>query len=137
MKTMISHSTAASIASSLPLMDSRRGEIEVALGRNMPRTGSGAPSDRQAAASAILDMLIEHAGRISEKGEIVRIDGHGVRHRQLGIGGAHYSCFGDGLRPVMRDVLGAEATPPLIAAWGDAYWAITRMVAAESVAQAA
>jgi hemoglobin-like flavoprotein len=137
MKTMISHSTAASIASSLPLMDSRRGEIEVALGRNLPRTGSGAPSDRQAAAAAILDMLLDHAGRISGKAEIARVDGHASRHRQLGIGAAHYSCFGDALGPVMKDVLGAKATPTLRAAWGDTYWAIARMVAAEPVALAA
>ena len=39
--------------------------------------------------------------------------------------------------PIMKDVLGAEAAPPLLSAWGDAYWAITRRVAAQPAAMAA
>jgi hemoglobin-like flavoprotein len=131
MITNISKATAATIRSSLPLMKAKREEFEAAMSRYLNRTGpiERAKGRHRLIAGAITDMLFDHAERASSTGEIGRIDRHGIRHRQLGIGGEYYASFGDGLRPVTTDVIGDDATPAVLAAWTDTYWAIARMVA--------
>ena len=134
----LSKASAATIRSSLPLMESKRDAIEAAMSRGRGQTGAGDRSAHNPVAAAfILDMLFDHAGRISGAGGIAAIESHGLRHRRLAIGAGHYSAFGDRLAPIMKDVLGAEATPAVVAAWGDTYWAIVRMVAAEPLSMAA
>jgi len=131
--TPISTRSATIVSQSLPMMRRKRSEIEAAMTSHMGRSGPFDPSKgrHEVTTGAILDMLYDHATSIGATGTIDRNGGHGDRHRLLAIGGEHYSHFGDGLVPVLKDVLGAEAEPSLLAAWSDAYWAITRTVAAE------
>jgi hemoglobin-like flavoprotein len=131
MITHIRTTTAATIRSSLPLMESKREAFEAAMNHYLSQAGpvERAKGRHRLITGAITDMLFDHAARASSAGKIGRIDRHGIRHRGLGIGGEYYSSFGDGLRPVMRDVLGGGATPAMLAAWTDTYWATTRMVA--------
>jgi hemoglobin-like flavoprotein len=135
----LSETNAASISSSLPLMKSKRDALEAAMSRYLSHADPGRASEvpPRVAAGAIMDMLFDHAARVSSAGEIVRIDRHRARHHRLGIDGRHYSAFGDGLAAIMKDVLGAEARPARLAAWGDAYWAIVSLVAAAPLAMAA
>jgi nitric oxide dioxygenase len=128
--TRISKAAAAAVTASFPLMHSRRDALERAMCRHMSRRH---PPDHArerdaVAARAIMDMLLDHAARVSDAGTILRIERHDARHRRLAIRAEDHSRFGDGLAPIMRDVLGAEATRPVLAAWGDAYWAISRLV---------
>jgi hemoglobin-like flavoprotein len=116
------------VAATLPLMERHRRPLQDTLERYMARQGPYDPSAgrSQATTRAIMDMLLGHARRLGEEGCADAIAATAGRHRALALGGEHYSCFGDGLKPVMKDVLGAEATSPVLAAWTDAYWAIVR-----------
>ena len=139
MTKIVSTSTAKIVARSLPLMEERRDALEAAMRRYMGRSGPYDPSKgrHELTTRTLFDMLFDHARGIDAAGGIAATGQHGERHRQLAIGGEHYSSFGDGLMPIMKDVLGTEAAPPLLSAWGDAYWAITRHVAAQPAAMAA
>lgn len=139
MITTVSKSTAATIASSLDWMQNQRDALEASMSRYMARSGPYDPSKgrHQVTTAALFDMLFDHAGRISAAGEIAGNPRHALRHHELAIDSEHYSSFGDGLGVVMKDVLGAEASSSLLAAWGDAYRAIVRMVAAQPVSMAA
>jgi hemoglobin-like flavoprotein len=122
----LSESTRAVVAETLPIMELKRSRLEKALERYMARQGPSRPS-AGGAAGPIADMLFRNVGRLADNGS-GGVDETAQRHRALGLGGEHYSLFGDALKPVMRDVLGSEATSTVIAAWGDAYWAIVRML---------
>ena len=86
---------------------------------------------------AITDLLLDHARQLGLKGPPAGIVEAARHHRTLTIDGVHYACFGDALKPIMKDVLGAKATPPVLAAWGDTYWAIVRLLFAQETRLAA
>ena len=139
MITTVSKSDAAAIAASLPLIEPNRKQLEKAMSRHMALRGPFDPSKGryQVTTAAIMDMLLDHAGRISDSGEVAGNERHAVDHARMAVEADHITAFGDGLGPVMKDVLGAEATPALLAAWGDLYWAVARMIAAAPVKLAA
>ena len=125
MTNSISERARKIVAETLPLMEQNRGLLEEALERNMARHGPRDPSAGTTTA-AILDLLLGHPGRLAGDRSTPAVLGTGRRHRALPLGIEHYSCFGDGLKPVMKDVLGSEASSPVLAAWTDAYWATVR-----------
>ena len=139
MITSVSKTTAAAVAASLPLLETQRKQLEAGMSRYMAVSGPFDPSKgrHQVTTGAITDMLLDHARRVSDAGEVAGNDRHAHDHVRLAIDGDHYSAFGDGLGAVMKDVLGADATPALLAAWGDFYWAVARMIAAAPVRLAA
>ncbi|HEU4967357.1 hypothetical protein [Sphingomonas sp.] len=139
MKTSISQQTSATVAASLPAIIAKRRQFEEAMAKHMARRGPFDPSrDRyRVTAASIADMLLDHAGGITAQGEISIVPHHAERHRRMAIDGEHYSAFGDGLAAILRDVMPAEASPEFLAAWGDTYWAVTRMVMAHAVSAAA
>jgi hemoglobin-like flavoprotein len=52
-----------------------------------------------------------------------------ARHVETGVKPEHYPYVADALLPAIRDVLGAEAaTDALLAAWGEAYWFLARLL---------
>ena len=128
MTTNMSERALAVIAETLPLMEHHRAPLEEALERYMARQGPYDPSAgrTKVTTGAIMDALLGHARQLGEKGPVAGIVETAQRHRSLALGGEHYSCFGDGLKPIMKDVLGTKATSPVLAAWTDAYWAIVR-----------
>jgi len=139
MITTVSKTDAAAIAASIPLVESRRKQLEAAMSRHMALRGPFDPSKgrHQVTTAAIMEMLLDHAGRISDDGEVAGNERHAIDHARKAIDGDHIAAFGDGLGAVMKDVLGAEATPALLAAWGDLFWAVARMTAAAPVKLAA
>jgi hypothetical protein len=130
MKTALSNNSVNLILKSLPMMERNRGQLGSALGRYMARAGHYDPSvgGDKIARGAITDMLFDHARAIAGARPLIRIEETARQHRMLGLTAEHYSRFGDGLGTVMKDVLGANASPAVLAAWGDAYWAIVRSV---------
>lgn len=53
------------------------------------------------------------------------------RHAAAGVSADHYAPVADALLPAIVDVLGADvATPAVIAAWGEAYWALADIMTA-------
>lgn len=130
MNINLSERARAIIAETLPLMEQHRAPLEEAFERYMQRQGPYDPSAGRAKVTtgAIMDMLLGHARQFGENGAATSIVETAHQHRTLALGGEHYSCFGDGLKPIMKDVLGREATSPVLAAWTDAYWGIVRML---------
>jgi hemoglobin-like flavoprotein len=139
MKTSISKQSAAIVVDSLPAIVARRRPFEEAMAKHMARRGPFDPSrDRyRVTAASIADMLLDHAGGITAQGEISIIPHHAERHQRMAIGGEHYSAFGDGLAAILSDVVPAQASPGFLAAWGDTYWAVTRMIMAQAMPAAA
>jgi nitric oxide dioxygenase len=111
-------------------MVKHRVAIEEGLVRYMARQGPYHPSPGRSKSRtlALSDMLFGQAGRLDGDGPAAGLVEAAQRHRTLALGGEHYSSFGDALKPIMIDVLGSKATPPVIAAWVDAYWAFVRML---------
>jgi nitric oxide dioxygenase len=55
-----------------------------------------------------------------------------TRHFECGVKAEHYPYVANALLPAIEDVLGAAATPEVIAAWGEAYWVLADiLIAAE------
>jgi hypothetical protein len=118
----------AIIAETLPLMERNRAPLEAALARYLARQAAD-PHDSDSGrvpAGAIMEMLLGHARPLGDGRPAAGLAETARQHGALGLGGDHYSAFGDGLKPIMRDVLGSKATSPVLAAWTDAYWAIVR-----------
>ncbi len=130
----LSQRSRAIVAESLPMMERNRGRLDEALVRYMARQGPYHPSAGRSeeTARALSDMLFGRVRQFAGKGQAVSLFEAGRRNRALGLGGEHYSSFGDALKPIMIDVLGTEATPSVIAAWIDAYWAIVRALRQET-----
>jgi hemoglobin-like flavoprotein len=124
----LSERSRAIIAESLPMMERHRARLDEALVRYMARQGPYHPSAGRSeeTALALSDMLFGRARQFAGTGPAISLFEAGRRNRALGLGGEHYSSFGDALKPIMIDVLGQKATPSIIAAWIDAYWAIVR-----------
>ena len=136
MTTNLSERTRAIVAETLPLMKQHRAPLEAALERFMARLGPSAERP-DVTTGAITDLLLDHARQLGGKGPPAGIAETARRHRTLAIDSIHHACFGDALKPIMKDVLGAKATPPVLAAWGDTYWAIVRMLVAQETRLAA
>jgi hemoglobin-like flavoprotein len=126
----LSDRASAIIAETLPLMEQHRASLEEAMERSMARYGPDhRPAGRaQATTGAIMDMLLDHARQPEGSRSAAEVAETARKHHALGLGGEHYSCFGDALKPIMKDVLRARATSPVLAAWTDAYWAIVRLL---------
>ena len=139
MKTSLSNNSVNIILKSLPMMERIRGPLGSALGRYTARCGPYDPSagSDKITRGVITDMLFDHAREIAGTRPLIRIEETARRHRMLGLTAEHYSRFGDGLGTVMKDVLGANASPAVLAAWDDAYWAIVRSVSRQDLLAAA
>jgi len=133
MTSPLNERTRSIVAGTLKLMEQHRSPLEAALASYMARQEphDPRPAEAQARAGAITAMLLDHAVQLGGEPSS-GIPATVRRHRALAIGGKHYSTFGDALKPVMRDVLGSKANPSVLSAWGVAYWAIVRMLFAES-----
>jgi nitric oxide dioxygenase len=127
------------VAATLPLMERNQALLNEAFENYMSRQGPYDPSPARASSTtgAILGMLLGHARQLAENGRASGIAETALRHRTLALGGEHYFCFGDALKPIMKDVLGDNATSPVLAAWTDAYWAIVRLLSRQETRLAA
>lgn len=47
-----------------------------------------------------------------------------ARHVETGVKAEHYPLVAEALLPAIRDILGEAATDEVLAAWGEAYWAL-------------
>ena len=126
--THLSSKSRSAIAASLPQLEPKRDEFAIAMLRHLSVCGPKTASDeaRSAAIAALLDMLFDQAHAVGGTSEVADLGQHSERHRDLKIDSGIYSCFGDGLSPILKDVLGSDATLPIVAAWLDLYWASKR-----------
>lgn len=51
-----------------------------------------------------------------------------ARHVETGVRREHYPYVAEALLPAIRDVLGEAATDEVLAAWGEAYWALAELL---------
>ncbi|MDT9601064.1 globin family protein [Sphingosinicella rhizophila] len=139
MTTNLSKRAREIVAETLPMMEQHRAPLEEALERYMASQGpyDPPPGRTKVTTGAIMDELLGHARELAGNAPATRIVETARAHRALALGGEHYFCFGDGLKPIMKDALGPKATSPVLAAWTDAYWAVVRMLFAQDTRLAA
>jgi hypothetical protein len=106
-------------------MQLRRADITAAMTRVFASNASTAGADNVAA--ELVDILLDHVRGILGDTPL-GVSETSRRHRKLGVASEHYSLFGDMLAPIMKDLMGAQATSAVLSAWGDAYWAGVRSV---------
>jgi len=51
-----------------------------------------------------------------------------ARHVETGVKAEHYPLVANALLPAIRDILGEAATDEVLAAWGEAYWALAHIL---------
>jgi hypothetical protein len=130
MQSLVSRKSASALAASLPAMERRRHDLSARMGAYIARFADheAYPGDSQLAGLALTNFLFDQAERIVPARPP---RGHPSEPRlgTVSLAERALSCFGDGLGPIMKDLLGAEASPGALAAWGDAYWASVRAAA--------
>jgi hemoglobin-like flavoprotein len=57
-----------------------------------------------------------------------------ARHVETGVKPEHYPMVAAALLPAIRDVLGSVATDAVLAAWGEAYWALAEILIGKETA---
>lgn len=121
-----SDATVAIIARSANLVMGAADEIALGLYRQLRRRSAEATGDEASAletqcvaniATFVRDVASNIGARDVRERFSGRLEGFQM-HRST------YAVVGDILKPVLKDVLGADATNQLCAAWGDAYWGI-------------
>jgi nitric oxide dioxygenase len=139
MHSSLSDRATEALVRSMPVMERNRRDLAAGMERHLTHCGSRAlPSPQPEVASRVItDMLFDHARAIAGGTPLFRTGETARRHRGHGLEAAHYTCFGDGLAAVIRDVLGESASPAVLAAWVDAYWGIVRLLWRQDLAAAA
>lgn len=118
--------TVATIANSADLVAGAADEIALGIYNQLKRRSAEAVDDEDSA----LDTQCVASIATFVRDVANNIDAPNARERfsdQLGRFQMHrsgYGIAGDVLKPVLQDVLGADATDRLCAAWGDVYWGI-------------
>ncbi len=79
-------------------------------------------------ATMLVALILDEAGRLAGSGAAHRPRDILRELEALGVQGRHYSCFGDALVPVIRDVLGRGTPREVSSAWVDAFWATIRAI---------
>lgn len=129
MKSLLSTKSAAAITASLPAMEGVRQTLSARIGAYMSRGAACDARGGQLAGSAITSFLFEQANQLATSPHAPRARQTEPRLRIMNLPKRSLSCFGDGLGAVMKDLLRAQATPAVLAAWGDLYWASMRAAA--------
>lgn len=57
-----------------------------------------------------------------------------ARHVETGVKPEHYPLVAEALLPAIRDILGDAATDEVLAAWGEAYWALAEILIGKEAA---
>lgn len=118
--------TVATITNSADLVASAADEIALRIYSQLKRRSSKAADDEESGFDAqcvasIATLVRDVANNIGVRDARERFSDQ-VKSFQMHRSG--YAIAGDVLKPVLQDVLGANATDRLCAAWGDVYWSI-------------
>lgn len=124
MNIVLSDMNLETVTRSWQLLQSNRRHLSVAMRYYLARWNSAD------ATPMLFDMLLDHTSARTEGILTPEIAETARRHAFAGITSKNYAKFGDGLGAAMKDVLGGKSTPGMVAAWGDAYWAIVRALPA-------
>ena len=126
MSSPVSDRTRSLLARSLPLVQQRKDLLVERIAHRLAAAlRDVAPSRSEAAAAALVDLLVSEAKRLVQSGALGRLD-FAEQHRALDIDGRHYSCFGDALVPILRDLLPPSVPREVAGAWCDTFWAVLR-----------
>ena|SRR6218665_2307834 len=100
------------------LLSARRAEIAAAMARYLTGSGNEEPTRQDSdAAARLVDILIT---ALREPGmAATAVAGRQAAER-------YYSRFGDGLSPILKDILGADADAALLSRTIDGYWRAVR-----------
>jgi hemoglobin-like flavoprotein len=128
MSIQLSDQTRSLLAQSLPLMERGKDGLIDGFGAYLRAAAPETGNDPELVAMMLTEMLITQTAQLLACGTLQDAGDLNQEHRALDIEGRHYSRFGDALSPVIRDVLGPNVPRALVAAWGDAFWAIIRTV---------
>ncbi|RYD88371.1 MAG: hypothetical protein EOP61_33675 [Sphingomonadales bacterium] len=101
----------------ISLRDAHYAAFVIGMGRHLAATGEARPdAEAMAAARRLLDRLIAHL----EGGKAEPDTAAAAIARD------HVVQFGDGIAPVLSDVLGPDLPAATVAAWVDGYWRMIR-----------
>jgi hypothetical protein len=126
MSSPVSDRTRSLLARSLPLVQQRRILLVERIAHRFAAALHDVPSSHSATAAAgLVGLLVDQAKRLGESGAFGRLD-FLEEHRALDIDGRHYSCFGDALVPILRDLLPPTVPREVAGAWCDTFWAVLR-----------
>lgn len=104
----------------MAVLVSCRATIENAMAQYLADSRQGyAAEDEKAASHQLFEALL---GGLSGEAEALQLDDWAVRR--------HASRFGDGLTPILKDVLGPEVSDIFVARCVDRYWATLQAAAA-------
>ena len=118
---MISYS---SVLESASLLQERREDFVAAMARYLSQ--SGAPSSNDTTAARILlDATLASLAGQQASARLV-IDEDHIKH--------YLSRFGDGLSPILRDILGAQVPTSFVSRCVDGYWRTVNRLAPALVA---
>ena len=112
------------LSRSLPLVRPQRDLLVERIERSFAAETGRASLDAELSAMLLVDLLLTQVKSLVESGAFGPLDEVAAEHRALGIGGRHYSRFGDALVPVLRDLLGRTVPREVAAAWCDTFWAM-------------
>lgn len=126
MESSLSTKSTSAIAASLPAMERNRRELSSKISAYISRCAACDAEGGQSAGLAITNFLYDHARQFAAASPALSTRQTVSTLEVLNLPRRSLSCFGDGLRPVMKDLLRAEASPAVLAAWGDAFWAAVR-----------
>lgn len=124
MSTPVSNRIRSLLSRSLPLVQPKRDLLVERIERSFAAESGRTSLDAELSAMMLVDLLLTQVKRLVESGAFGPLGEVAAEHRALGIGGRHYSRFGDALVPVLRDLLGRTVPREVAAAWCDTFWAM-------------
>lgn len=128
MSAAISDATRNYLSASLSLVERHREDL---VSRTEASLEAGEPNDEpygqsQMVAMILSELLLAQVRCLVETGDLACLRDVDAEHRALGISGRHYSCFGDMLVPILKDLLGPNVPSGVTSAWSDAFWVVIR-----------
>lgn len=124
--TTIEDMTRRRLALSIHLLEAHKDQfVEAVEAMFRPHEDPGEEMGQTEVTTMVLtELLLVQARSLVDTGALSIPETTAAEHLFLDITGRHYSRFGDGLVPILRDVLGPSLPSDVAAAWGDTFWAI-------------
>lgn len=114
----------AHLSHSLPLVLQHRDQLLERLEAQLVQVEADGDAQKASVAAMVLfELLLDAARSIVARGEPTPAPDLAAEHAALGIGGRHYSRFGDALVPALKDI---SLPAPVAAVWCDSFWAAIR-----------
>lgn len=138
MSPVLSDRSRQMLSQSLPLVQAHKHEVIDRMQASLVLAEPDQdPGQSEINAMILVEMLINQARHILDKGEYDDLAHIPNEHAALHISGRTYSRFGDVLVPILKDVLGVNVPSAVSGAWIDIFWSVIRQATAQPIREAA